>query len=516
MPLEVGDSIVAIDGRASPTFADVQVAAAMSVPGEVLHMQVLRGDVELQIDATIQIDEVVGLPSLGIGPAASVTLIDSPQLNTQLERLLERLVGSDAPKPGWTLTGLGPRVDDLHDVSSWNALDETARTTAGQPFAWRWTGPNGQSLSGMVEAQPQWQSLRYPDATSRTVVGWEEGIAGLSPMVEITTVVDGSPNAGILEAGDLVLQFNGIAAPTMRRFREAVTDHGIGAVPIVVERSGRRMELTAQIVAESTFSPVPKMRVLPGYAWSVARVAQPMLSVAMPGAAGTPSVVDTPAADAGIAAGAAFTVPGDDGMAPWRALWEHVHHAAVTGADEVLLHVQDGEAAREVRLPLNRVWRTELADLGWQPPLPVFLFTPMEVVRSSNGNPIEAVKMGLHETWNFVVLTYVTIDRLFRGTVGVDQLHGPVGIVHLGTRIADRGFAYMLFFLALISVNLAVLNFLPLPIVDGGLMLYLIYEKFKGRPPSIAFQNAAALFGLMLIGSLFVVTFYNDMLRLIS
>ena len=203
-------------------------------------------------------------------------------------------------------------------------------------------------------------------------------------------------------------------------------------------------------------------------------------------------------------------------MEPWRALWELVHHAALNGADEVLLHVQDRDGAREVRLGLNSLWRTELAELGWEPPLPVYLFTPLEVVRSSNGNPIEAVKMGLHETWNFVVLTYVTIDRLFRGTVGVEQLHGPVGIVHLGTRIADRGLAYMLFFLALISVNLAVLNFLPLPIVDGGLMLYLIYEKFKGRPPSIAFQNAAALFGLMLIGTLFVVTFYNDMLRLIS
>jgi regulator of sigma E protease len=64
-------------------------------------------------------------------------------------------------------------------------------------------------------------------------------------------------------------------------------------------------------------------------------------------------------------------------------------------------------------------------------------------------------------------------------------------------------------------VNLAVLNFLPLPIVDGGLFLYLIYEKFKGRPPSIAFQNAAALLGLMIIGTIFVVTFYNDVMRLV-
>ena len=73
---------------------------------------------------------------------------------------------------------------------------------------------------------------------------------------------------------------------------------------------------------------------------------------------------------------------------------------------------------------------------------------------------------------------------------------------------------YLVFFLAMISVNLAVLNFLPLPIVDGGLFLFLVYEKIRGRPPSIAFQNAAALIGLALIGTLFVVTFFNDVMRL--
>ena len=124
--------------------------------------------------------------------------------------------------------------------------------------------------------------------------------------------------------------------------------------------------------------------------------------------------------------------------------------------------------------------------------------------------------MGFDETLNMVVMTYLTIDRLLRRSVGVDQLRGPVGIIHIGSRIADRGMSYLLFFLAIISVNLAVLNFLPLPIVDGGLFLYLLYEKFRGKPPSIAYQNAAAMLGLGMIGILFVVTFYNDILRLIG
>ena len=128
---------------------------------------------------------------------------------------------------------------------------------------------------------------------------------------------------------------------------------------------------------------------------------------------------------------------------------------------------------------------------------------------------VRAMTMGFAETKKMIVMTYLTIDRLFRGSVGVKQLHGPVGIIDLGSKILPRGFMYFLFFLGIISVNLAVINFLPLPIVDGGLFLFLIYEKLKGRPPSVRFQNVATVIGLCLIGTVFLVTFYNDIMRLL-
>jgi regulator of sigma E protease len=124
--------------------------------------------------------------------------------------------------------------------------------------------------------------------------------------------------------------------------------------------------------------------------------------------------------------------------------------------------------------------------------------------------------MGLQETHKLVLMTYLTIDRLFRGSVGVEQLRGPLGIVHMGSQIADSGITYLVFFLAMISVNLAVINFLPLPIVDGGLFLFLIYEKIKGRPPSVAFQNAATIVGLCLIGTILLVVTWHDVLRLFT
>ena len=212
---------------------------------------------------------------------------------------------------------------------------------------------------------------------------------------------------------------------------------------------------------------------------------------------------------------------GIDGVAvdSWEGIWRGVHAAAAAKQSTISLDIESptpGQEPRTVSVPLDAFWSGQVANLGWNASLHYTNFDPLYVVRHSDGNPIRAVSMGLQETAKLVVLTYLTIDRLFRGTVGVEQLHGPVGIVHLGSKVADRGFTYLLFFLGLISVNLAVINFLPLPIVDGGLFLYLIYEKFKGRPPSVGFQNGAALVGLMLIATAFVVTFYNDILRLVG
>ena len=154
--------------------------------------------------------------------------------------------------------------------------------------------------------------------------------------------------------------------------------------------------------------------------------------------------------------------------------------------------------------------------LGWLSPVPPAIFEPLMTRLTAHGNPATAVAMGFRQTKTMVTMTYITLDRIFRGSVGVEQLRGPVGIVHLGARVVDRGAMYLVFFLAMISVNLAVLNFLPLPIVDGGLFLYLLYEKLAGRAPSLRFQNAATKVGLLLLGTLFLFTFYNDVMRIFT
>jgi regulator of sigma E protease len=179
-------------------------------------------------------------------------------------------------------------------------------------------------------------------------------------------------------------------------------------------------------------------------------------------------------------------------------------------------HPTPGREPETVDLALSADDVARLHDLGWSSRLARGWFDPLYTTLSAHGNPFRAAIMGFEETYKVAVMTYLTIDRLVRGSVGVEQIRGPVGIVHVGTQVADRGFTYLIFFLGIISVNLAVINFLPMPIVDGGLFLFLIYEKFKGRPPSLAFQNAAAIAGVALIATALLVVTWNDLMRLVG
>jgi regulator of sigma E protease len=130
-------------------------------------------------------------------------------------------------------------------------------------------------------------------------------------------------------------------------------------------------------------------------------------------------------------------------------------------------------------------------------------------------NPIEAVGIGIRKTTYFVLNVYNTMKRMiFTRTVGVEHLSGPVGIVKIGSDMASVSFNQLLYFLAIISANLAVINFLPLPIVDGGLMVFLIIEKIKGTPVSVKTQVVTQVLGLVLIIAAFLYVTLQDLQRL--
>jgi regulator of sigma E protease len=128
-------------------------------------------------------------------------------------------------------------------------------------------------------------------------------------------------------------------------------------------------------------------------------------------------------------------------------------------------------------------------------------------------NPFEAAAWGVEETRDFVLQFYLTIKRMVQGSVSYKNMMGPVGIFHAGTTFAYKGTDWLIWFLAMISANLAVVNFLPIPIVDGGLFTFLILEKIMGKPLSPRAQSIAQVVGLAVILSVFLLVTYQDISR---
>jgi regulator of sigma E protease len=359
-----------------------------------------------------------------------------------------------------------------------------------------------------LAARPRLQLL--PDPTSD--FGPAESLIGLVPLVRIEDVPEGGRNHGIIQPGDLVLQVADRSAPSMNEFRSTIQARPSQTIPLVVLRDGVPTAIDASVDARGLLG------VLPGYALDLPVTGRPLMRTGDTEA----NAVATPIAPLSLLPRTRIDAIGGRTVEDWAsmrsALLTATAEAAAAGESATIeltstLPLPDS-TPQIATITLTADDVRALHDLGWTSPLPSSWFQPLQTTLTAHGNPLTAVSMGFRQTWRMIVLTYLTIDRLVGGTVSVKQLHGPVGIVHIGTKVADRGAMYLLFFLAMISVNLAVLNFLPLPIVDGGLFLFLVYEKIRGRPPSIAFQNAAALVGLVLIGTLFVVTFFNDVLRL--
>ncbi len=135
----------------------------------------------------------------------------------------------------------------------------------------------------------------------------------------------------------------------------------------------------------------------------------------------------------------------------------------------------------------------------------------------AESSPIAACVTGVSEAHKATMRTIQSIRHmLFTRQVGVNKVSGPLGIAHTGSMIARSSFVDLMWFLGLISANLAVINFLPLPIVDGGLFLFLVLEKIRGEPVSIKLQVATQLVGIALIATVFILVTYQDFLRMFS
>jgi regulator of sigma E protease len=130
--------------------------------------------------------------------------------------------------------------------------------------------------------------------------------------------------------------------------------------------------------------------------------------------------------------------------------------------------------------------------------------------------PWQAVKEGFRKTGEVVELTVLTVVKLFQRVIPIKTLGGPILIGQMTGQLAQESFAYLIPFMAVISINLGILNLLPVPILDGGVIIFLLIELIIGKPLSFKKREWAQKVGLFLLIFLMVVVFYNDITRLLE
>ncbi|MCD8554911.1 RIP metalloprotease RseP [Seleniivibrio sp.] len=126
----------------------------------------------------------------------------------------------------------------------------------------------------------------------------------------------------------------------------------------------------------------------------------------------------------------------------------------------------------------------------------------------------QAVSQGVKQTYNVSVLMVTGVVKLFQKVVPADSLGGPIMIVQLAKESAETGAVAFFGFMALISINLGILNLLPIPVLDGGHIFFLIIEAITRRAVSIRVREIANLAGMALLMFVMFFAFYNDIMRL--
>ncbi len=128
----------------------------------------------------------------------------------------------------------------------------------------------------------------------------------------------------------------------------------------------------------------------------------------------------------------------------------------------------------------------------------------------------EGISYGFSRSWEMTSLTVEVLAKMVVNAISPSNIGGPIAIAQMAGKTAEVGLVPYLLFLALISINLGVLNLLPVPILDGGHLAYLSLEALRGKPLSPAMMEKTQIVGVLLIAALMVFAFYNDIARFLK
>ncbi|OSN10574.1 zinc metallopeptidase RseP [Lonsdalea iberica] len=174
---------------------------------------------------------------------------------------------------------------------------------------------------------------------------------------------------------------------------------------------------------------------------------------------------------------------------------------------------REGETVTTTLIPDSKTVGKDKIE-GFAGVIPRVTQLPEEYRTVRQYGPFSAVYEATDKTWQLMKLTVGMIGKLIAGDVKLNNLSGPISIAQGAGMSADYGLIYYLMFLALISVNLGIINLFPLPVLDGGHLLFLAIEKLKGGPVSERVQDFSYRIGTVLLMMLMGLALFNDFSRL--
>lgn len=332
------------------------------------------------------------------------------------------------------------------------------------------------------------------------------GVQGIRPFVG--SVTHGSPAAvaGIHER-DLLLAVNGSPVKTWQQARLKLLGEGISQkkISLLIRTPDNTVE-TKQIQTAGLGLLKHGHRILAPIGLSIWRPSIPVIKRVIPGGA---------AASAGLKQGDHVLSMGGHRIESVSSWIKQIQ--AHPGLPMQIVVERNGQRSILTLKPRTKKINGHIrgfidAQISGIVPKPVQKMLRTEV----RYGPLQALNQGVSRTWGMTLLTLRVMGRLVIGQASVSNLSGPVSIAEYAGITAAIGLSAFLGFLAIVSLSLGILNLLPVPVLDGGHLLYQVVELVRGRPLSEHAELVGQKIGLILLGALMTLAFYNDISRLLT
>jgi regulator of sigma E protease len=493
--LETGDEIEQIGDLKKPIYEDLRTRVTLSDLREGVEFLVRREGRDEPFSVTLHPNAALGIPMIGVGGPTKLELAKSPvEMDSAAARAHPPFLAGDRL--------LSVNGDTVSTVKEWQRAlvkyaEEPLRITVlsaprDDEGSSTEVAKEGSAAEGSANEGGAKQGGDRPQTWSMTIpVSPRQDLGLAMEMSPIVAIQDGSPAAQAgLNVNDRLLAIDGepVGDPLTLGDRLAARAEEKSSVALKVKRGEKTLDLTAQL------RPVTWLE----RAGPTGRVSVPALGIAYLVLTTVEGVEpDSPAANAGMRRGdvvksAQLLVPeaildtnpelrqpeplelSDDELPAWPFVIEALQSHHARGAVK-LTYVRKGEEQNAVMQPTASEEFFN-ADRGLELALD---YREREITGFA-----EAARLGLRKTGDSLLMVYRFLQRLSQAQISPKLLGGPVTIAKVAGQSAEEGFPALLMFLTMLSANLAVVNFLPIPVLDGGHMVFLIYEGIMRKPPS--------------------------------